>query len=61
MDSHKRDVEERLRFVKLWANYVKANPNKKWSAQQNVLLNSVMKSADQDIRLYLKVKKSAAK
>ena len=53
----KRNLKERLRFVRLWANYVKSTPNKRWSKQQNVLINSVMRSANQDARLYLKVKK----
>lgn len=61
MASYRRDLDERLRFVKLWANYVKDTPNKKWSRQQNVLINSVMKSANQDAYLYLKVKKLAEK
>ncbi len=60
MASFKRDMDERLRFVKFWANYVKTNPNKKWSRQQNVLINSVMKSANQDASLYTKVKKLTA-
>ncbi len=36
---------------------MKKTPNKKWSRQQNMLINSVMKSASQDVRLYIKVKK----
>ncbi len=61
MVSYKRDMNERIRFVKFWANYVKTTPNKKWSKQQNVLINSVMKSANQDASLYLKVKKLTAR
>jgi hypothetical protein len=61
MASFRRDIGERLRFVRLWAEYIKKTPNKKWSQQQNMLINSVMKSSDQDVRLYLKVKKLAAR
>lgn len=57
MASYRRDLNERLRFVRLWVDYIKKTPNKKWSEQQNVLINSVMKSANQDVNLYLKVKK----
>ncbi len=57
MASSKRDMEERIGFIKLWANYVKNTPNSKWSRQQNLLINSVMKSASQDAKLYLRVKK----
>ena len=58
MGCSKRDTEERLRFVRFWADYIKHTPNDVWSKQQNVLINSVMKSASQDVKLYLKVKKS---
>ncbi|MCL5100131.1 MAG: hypothetical protein M1158_03390 [Candidatus Marsarchaeota archaeon] len=51
-------MDERLRFVKLLADYVRRTPNGKWSKQQNTLINSVLKSASQDISLYLKVKKA---
>ena len=59
MGCSKRDVKERLSFVRFWADYVKHNPNDVWSKQQNVLINSVIKSASQDVELYLKVKKAA--
>ena len=61
MASDKRNISERLRFVKIWADYMKKTPNSKWSRQQNILINSVMKSANQDIKLYLNVKKASAK
>lgn len=60
MECSKRDTKERLNFVRFWADYVKHAPNDVWSKQQNVLINSVMKSASQDVILYLKVKKSVA-
>ena len=65
MGSSKRDIDERLRFVKIWANYMKKTPNKEWSRQQNILINSVInsviKSANQDAGLYLRVKKAATR
>ncbi len=51
------DFKERLRFVRFWADYVKKTPNREWSRQQNILINSVLKSANQDAELYLRVKK----
>ena len=36
----KDNKEDRLNFVKYWANYVKNNTDKKWSAQQNILIDS---------------------
>ncbi len=61
MGSSKRDIDERLRFVKIWANYMKKTPNKEWSRQQNILINSVIKSANQDAGLCLRVKKAATR
>ena len=61
MECSKRDVKERLRFVRFWADYIKHTPNDVWSKQQNLLINSIMKSASQDVELYLKVKKSVAR
>jgi len=61
MGLSKRDLNQRLKFVRLWANYMKKTPNKKWSEEQNVLINSVLKSASQDAVLYLKVKKLATR
>lgn len=61
MESSKRDTKERLQFVRFWADYVRITPNKKWSRQQNLIINSVLKSASQDAKLYLKIKKLAAK
>ncbi len=58
MASFNRDIEERLWFVRYWAAYVRRTPNAVWSRQQVSFINSVMKSANQDPTLYLKVKYS---
>lgn len=51
--------KDRMWFVEYWANYVKTHPDKDWSRQQNVLINSIMKNA-KNSRLtpkeYLKIK-----
>ena len=36
----KRNFEERLKFVKYWAEYVKSHPDEVWSEQQNLLIDS---------------------
>jgi hypothetical protein len=56
MASFNRDLQERLWFVRYWAAYVKRTPNSVWSRQQVSLINSVLKSANADPKLYLKVK-----
>ena len=41
----KDNKEERMNFVEYWADYVKTHPDKDWSRQQNVLINSIMQNA----------------
>ena len=35
-----KNAEERLEFVKFWANYIKTHSDKEWSKQQNIVINS---------------------
>lgn len=50
--------KQRNEFIDLWAEYVKTNSDRAWSAQQNVLINSVLKSVKQLSREeYWKLKK----
>ena len=37
--------QDRMWFVKRWANYVKTHSDKEWSEQQNVIINSQLQSA----------------
>ena len=60
MASSNRDIEERLAFVRFWANYVKTHSNEEWSRQQTMLINSILKSANKDPEFYKKVKKRVA-
>ena len=36
----KQNFEERLKFIDFWANYIKTHPDKVWSKQQNVIIDS---------------------
>lgn len=36
----KNNKEERINFVKFWADYVKTHSDKEWSRQQNLIINS---------------------
>lgn len=38
-EEKKRNREERLKFVGMYAKWLKKTPNKKWSKQQNKLIN----------------------
>lgn len=42
----KNNNEDRMNFVKFWARYVKTHPDKVWSEQQNILINSQLESAE---------------
>lgn len=55
----KDNREERMNFVEYWANYVRTHPDKDWSKQQNILINSMMKNAKNSKltpRQYLEIK-----
>ena len=41
----KNNKEDRMNFVKYWANYIKNNPDEVWSRQQNVLINSQIQNS----------------
>ena len=53
--------EERLEFVRFWAKIVRETDPPYWSQQQKILIDSALKSANQDRELYLKVKRIARK
>jgi len=40
----KTNKEDRMNFVKFWANYVKTHSDEDWSEQQNVLIDSQVTS-----------------
>ncbi|MBU2634050.1 MAG: hypothetical protein KJ674_02290 [Nanoarchaeota archaeon] len=55
----KTNKEDRLNFVKYWADYIRTHPDKEWSRQQNILIDSCMQSAKQSTlspKTYLKIK-----
>lgn len=41
----RRNFMERIWFIKYWANYIKNNPDEKWSKGQASLINSQFQSA----------------
>jgi hypothetical protein len=53
------DREERMNFIEYWANYVGTQPDKEWSRQQNIIVNSQVKNAkffQLSAKEYLKIK-----
>ena len=54
-----KEINQKQRdwFIDYWVNYMKLRSDKVWSKQQNVLINSVLKTATQLSRKdYLKFK-----
>ena len=52
-----RDEEERLKFIRIYADYVLKTPDKVWSAKQKVIINSLLSNANQmSPEEYLKLK-----
>jgi len=37
--------QDRIWFVRKWADYVRTHPDKVWSRQQNILINSAIQNA----------------
>lgn len=37
--------QDRIWFIDRWADYVKASPDREWSRQQNILINSLIQNA----------------
>ena len=48
MKPGRTNKEDRLNFVKFWAEYVKSHSDEEWSESQNVLIDSQLKSARGD-------------
>ena len=60
----KNNKEERMNFVEYWAEYVRTHPDKEWSKQQNMLINSQLSSAENNKlspKAYLEIKKEICK
>ena len=49
--------KDRRRFVLKWAEYVRTHDDKDWSRQQNVIINSALRSANMTREQFFKMKK----
>ena len=45
-----------MRFVDIWAEYVRTHSDKEWSRQQNIVINSSLKSAVMTKEQFFKMK-----
>jgi hypothetical protein len=46
--------KERLAFIDLWAEYVKTHPDREWSHQQNMIINSMKSNMTKEEFLKMK-------
>jgi len=47
---------ERMKFIDLWSKYVLEHNDKDWSRQQNIIINSSLKTAHMTKKQYLQMK-----
>lgn len=50
-----------MKFVDAWAEYVRTHPDSEWSRQQNVIINSCLKSASLTKEQFLEMKRVPAR
>ena len=55
------NLKERMKFVDLWSQYVLTHDDKVWSKQQNIIINSALKSASMTKEEYLSMKEKNKK
>ena len=53
----KENQKERYRFIDQWADYVRTHSDKDWSRQQNIIINSCIRTASMTKEQYLAMKK----
>jgi hypothetical protein len=52
----KENQKERFRFIDQWAEYVRTHSDQDWSRQQNVIINSCLRTASMTEEQYLAMK-----
>lgn len=56
MGFNERNDKENLKFVDLWADYVRTHEDKVWSRQQNIIINSSIKTSRMTRKQFLHMK-----
>ena len=51
-----KNNKERLDFVQKWAEYVRTHSDKDWSKQQNIIINSSLRSVNMTREQFFKMK-----
>jgi hypothetical protein len=56
MENMDKNLKERLKFVDLWSKYVLEHDDRDWSRQQNVIINSCLRSSKMTKEEFLRMK-----
>lgn len=62
MENSKRDMKERIEFIKRYVEWLKRTPNEVWSRQQAEFINALLENARNfplSKKEYLKIKEKA--
>lgn len=51
MKPGKTNQEDRLNFIKFWADYIRTHSDEDWSEQQNIIINSQLANSSKNKRL----------
>jgi len=54
-----KNRKERLHFIDKWVEFIKTHSDKEWSKQQNIIINSSLKSASMTKEQFFKIKKES--
>jgi hypothetical protein len=52
----KENQKERYRFIDQWTDYIRTHSDQDWSAQQNIIINSCLRTASMTKEQYLAMK-----
>ena len=61
MDFTSENLKERMDFVDLWSKYVLEHDDRNWSKQQNIIINSSLKTTRMTKKQYLLMMGDATK
>jgi len=56
-----KDIRGGLEFIDILVEKIKGTPNKEWFGKQAAFTNSVLRTANQDVELYNRVKRVSEK
>ncbi len=58
---NEKNQQQRFEFIDFWAEYIRTHDDKDWSRQQNIIINSCLKTANMTKEQFLGMKGDKAK